>query len=40
MTPVDIQNGVVKILQICYFPFNVHEGMLVFNRVNGTREIP
>ena len=39
MTPVNIQNRVVKVLEVCYLPFHIHECMLVFNSVNWTRKI-
>jgi len=39
MTPVDIQNRVIKILKICNFSLNVHERMLVLNSVDGARKV-
>ena len=39
MTPVNVQDRVVQILQIGNFSLNVQEGMLVFNSVHRTSKI-
>jgi len=39
MASVDLQDRVVEVFEVSNFPFHVHEGVLVFNRVDGTGQI-
>jgi len=39
MTSVNVENRIVKVLQIRNLPFNVHEGVLVLHRVYWTGQI-
>merc|ERR1719462_763392 len=39
MTSVNVENRIVKVLQICNLPFNVHEDVLVLHRVYWTGQI-